>query len=393
MAAAPPPEIIPDGEPHVSYDEHVRQRQLRNEQEDERFYRVEAMNMSDATLAITLDGLQNLVVGYGEQGWTIRIDPNSLTINHGQYNATELTFTSRRAYLNYLQPNATDSATVQEGKLRLMRDFREEMEDDYVRDKDTVAYPHFREYDSSDDTDSDDNEYFTIRGTGAIHGGMMRHTIPSDASGDAPRESARDRDIRNEDDEKQAYRVEAMNMSHAELAETVDFLQRHETIRSIPRFAWGKIHNNTRFNYRHAYLNYLQALQVQFPDSDATTRINRLRRAMEDHYVKYKHVINNSINDEDYDSISDDNLDGGAMTFQQPRRADRWLTENERQLRQFGRHLTGGYRGNIAKQFYQANVDFFKLTSGPMFRASGYDAFVDPEDITKTLEGSADEPK
>jgi len=397
MAAAPPPEIIPiSGAPDRSYDEDVRQRQLAIERDDDQLYRVEAMNMSNAELATTLDGLQNLVVNPEfEQGWNIRIFPNSLTINHGQYSATELTFTSRRAYLNYLQPNATDSATVQEGKLRLMRDFRTEMEDDYVRDKHTVAYPHFRIYDSSDDTDSDDDEYTrytSIRGTGAIHGGMMRHTIPSDASGDAPRESSRDRDIRNETDEKQAYRVDAMNMSHAELAETLDSLQqRHEILRSIPlnQRRWkGAIHNNQRFNYRNAYVNYLQAL---LPDSDATARINRLRRKMNDDYVNYKFVINYNITDEDYDSVSDDNLDGGAMTFQQPRRADRWLTENERQLRQFGRHLTGGYRGNIAKQFYQANVDFFKLTSGPMFRASGYDAFVDPEDITKTLEGGADD--
>lgn len=370
MAAAPPPEIIPDREPDVSYDEHIIRRRLRNERDNEQFYRVEAMNMSHADLAATLDGLQNVVLGYGEQGWTFTIHPEGLT------------FPSRQAYLNYLQPNAT----VDERKIERMNTFRTQMENDYVDDK-SIAYAYINEYDSSDDTDSDDNEYFTI------HGGMMRHTIPSDAPSDAPRESFRDRDIRNEDDEKQAYRVDAMNMSHAELAETLDGLQRHETIRSIPRFAWGVILDNNRFNYRNDYLNYLQALQVQFPNSSAATRINRLRRAMNDDYVKYKHVINYNLNDEDYDSVSDDNLDGGAMTFQQPRRADRWLTENERQLRQFGRHLTGGYRGNIAKQFYQANVDFFKLTSGPMFRASGYDAFVDPEDITKTLEGSADAPK
>ena len=35
-----------------------------------------------------------------------------------------------------------------------------------------------------------------------------------------------------------------------------------------------------------------------------------------------------------------------------------------------GTNLAGGYRGNAGKQFYQANVDFFKATSKPMFRAN-----------------------
>lgn len=157
-------------------------------------------------------------------------------------------------------------------------------------------------------------------------------------------------------DEAEFRQLEGMNMTNLELATTLDS------------------------NGGHDYGSYLRYLEARAHLPAFTRAFVKLRRAMIRDYIIMRRDLPRT-----------DPLQGtGQRVFTQPRRSGRWLSENERQLRRFGHSspLHGGYRGNIAKQFYQANVDFFKATSGPMFRASGYDTVIDPQEITDVLEGN-----